>query len=116
PHPPSNKIKHLMSAPTGTLLATQKHICPKQEKITMTNIGPITGGQGKHPLDITKLQKLELDPASIRKLDPDTIARLRQAEEARFTRPVNLQDHPSQKIYATVEINGKTIATLYNGG
>lgn len=35
---------------------------------------------------------------------------------ARYTAPVDLENHPSQKPYATVEVGGKVVATLYNNG
>lgn len=43
-------------------------------------------------------------------------ARLESAYTQFYSRPVNIADHPSQKLYAEVQVNGQTVAKLYNSG
>ncbi|MBU0860052.1 MAG: hypothetical protein KJ667_08945 [Alphaproteobacteria bacterium] len=77
----------------------------------MTSIG--AGGLG---VDITQVRKLDVSGMTMRKLSEEEIAKFRQVQENMYKRPVNLQDHPSQKIYAEVVVNGKSVAKLYNSG
>jgi hypothetical protein len=62
---------------------------------------------------IKSLTSLNLKPI---KLSDEQIGRLKHAEEMQYRKPVNLADHPSQKIYAEVIVNGKSVAKIYNGG
>ncbi|MBP7065109.1 hypothetical protein [Ferrovibrio sp.] len=50
------------------------------------------------------------------KLSDEQMAEFRRLLEQQYQEPVNLQDHPSQQVYAEVKVKGKVVATLYNSG
>jgi hypothetical protein len=62
------------------------------------------------------VQKLDISGLNVRKASDEEIARFKKIEELRYTRPINLENHPSQKIYAEVIVNGKSVAKVYNSG
>lgn len=43
-------------------------------------------------------------------------AQIQKMREIEYTRPVNLEGHGSQDVYAEVKVGGRTIATMYNNG
>lgn len=65
-------------------------------------------------VDINNVQKLNTSTA--RKATPEELAKFQKIQELMYTSPVNLQDHVSQKVYAEVKVNGKTVVTIDNGG
>lgn len=69
-----------------------------------------------HRIDLAKLQKLDVSGKDIRQLTEAEKAEFRTIQEMAYTRPVNLENHPSQKLYAEVIVNGQSVAKLYNSG
>jgi hypothetical protein len=72
-------------------------------------------------IPVKNLTPLKLPESAIRKLTPEEVAdfrtRIMEMLEQQYTQPVNLQNHPSQQVYATVkDKNGNVLATIYNGG
>lgn len=68
------------------------------------------------PIDLSLVQKLDISGLKVRKLSDEEIARFKKIEELKYTRPINLENHPSQKIYAEVIVNGQSVAKVYNSG
>ena len=68
------------------------------------------------PIDLSMVQKLDISGLNVRKASDEEIARFKKIEELRYTRPINLENHPSQKIYAEVIVNGQSVAKVYNSG
>lgn len=68
------------------------------------------------PIDLSLVQKLDISGLNVRKLSDEEIARFKKIEELRYTKPINLENHPSQKAYAEVIVNGKSVAKVYNSG
>lgn len=74
------------------------------------------------------MQGYRIDLSQVKKLPASAIsegtaaekaafqAQMQKMREAEYTRPVNLDGHGSQDIYAEVKVGGRTIATLYNDG
>lgn len=58
----------------------------------------------------------DLTKSLTKKADPDFMAKIEKIKELEYTKPKNLEDHPSQKLYAEVVLDGKTVAKLYNSG
>ncbi len=58
----------------------------------------------------------DLTKSLTKKADPDFMAKIEKIKELEYTKPKNLEDHPSQKLYAEVVVDGKTVAKLYNSG
>ncbi len=77
----------------------------------MSTINPAS----PYAVDLANLKSLS---ASIKptKLSEEAIQRLKEAKEAFYKRPVDLENHPSQKTYAEVMVNGKSVAKVYNSG
>ncbi len=74
-------------------------------------------GPGNSPIDLSQVKKLNLGAA--RKLSDKEIAELQKMKETFYSTPVNLDElknHVSQKTYAEVQVNGQTVARLYNSG
>lgn len=70
-------------------------------------------------VDISRVKKLDIDPASIRKATEQEKAEFEKIRQMQYTTISNLGDlknHVSQKVYAEIQVNGKTIAKVYNGG
>lgn len=72
------------------------------------------------PIAVSQLMPLKLPEGSIHKLSDEERAvfreQMQEMLEQRYTAPVDLANHPSQQVYATVKVNGKVVATVYNGG
>lgn len=66
--------------------------------------------------DLSSVKKLDMANLQVRKLTPEEIARFKKIEELQFTRPINLESHPSQQAYAEVIVNGQSVAKVYNSG
>ena len=68
-----------------------------------------------YPVDLANLKSLNTGLKAT-KLSDEQIKRMKEVEELRYKRPVNLENHPSQKTYAEVMVNGKSVAKVYNSG
>lgn len=68
------------------------------------------------PIDLSMVQKLDVSGLNVRKLTDEEIAKFKKIEELQYTKPVNLQNHPSQQSYAEVIVNGQSVAKVYNSG
>lgn len=66
--------------------------------------------------DVNALKKLDIASADIRQVTDAEKAEFKKIQEIAYTRPVNLENHPSQKAYAEVMVNGKSVAKVYNSG
>lgn len=68
-----------------------------------------------YAVDVSKVKRLS---AVLKPMENTNVfmAPIAVPKEPQFMRPVNLENHASQKIYATVQVNGRTVATLYNNG
>jgi hypothetical protein len=72
-----------------------------------------------HSLDISQLKQLDTGSLKLRKLSDKDMAALEKMREMVYAKPTNLHElknHISQKTYAEVVVDGKIVATLYNGG
>lgn len=69
-----------------------------------------------YPVDVSQVKKLDISGLTVRKLTDEEIARWKKVEELQYTKPVNLENHPSQKVYAEVIVNGQSVAKVYNSG
>lgn len=81
----------------------------------MTSIGAST----PYSIDFSRIKKLQLPEGSVRKLSEEESAKFQKIREAMYSKPTNLDElknHISQKPYAEVKVDGKTVATLYNSG
>ncbi len=69
---------------------------------------------------ISPLNAFKIPEGSIRKLSDEEASAFRTQTQdmlkAAHTRPVDYENYPANQPYATVEVNGKTVATLYNSG
>lgn len=70
------------------------------------------------PVDLKEVTPLGgLKPTKISDEQADSFKkRLEDMLKAQYTKPVNLENHASQQVYAEVIVNGKSVATVYNGG
>lgn len=68
----------------------------------------------------SSLKLLDIAPGAVRKLSDaeaaEFNARMREMLTQQYTRPVDYANYPANQAYATVEVNGKVVATVYNGG
>lgn len=78
----------------------------------MTSINPASS----FSIDLANVKALDTSKLKITKLSDEQIKQLKEAQEAFYKRPVNLENHPSQKTYAEVMVNGKSVAKVYNSG
>ena len=70
-------------------------------------------------IDLSQIKQLDISSASVRKLTDDEKAKFEKIREMLYAKPANLDElknHVSQKPYAQVVVDGKVVATLYNGG
>lgn len=65
-------------------------------------------------IDVSQVKQLPMPKAV--KLSDDQIAEMRKMKERMYTRPVGPPDNAPENIYATVKVDGKVVATLYNSG
>ncbi len=66
--------------------------------------------------DISKLNKLEIPSNALRQATEAEKAEFKRIQELAYTRPVNIENHPSQQAYAEVMVDGKSVAKVYNSG
>ncbi len=66
--------------------------------------------------DVSKLNKLDIPSNAIRQATEAEKAEFKKIQELAYTRPVNLENHPSQQAYAEVMVDGKSVAKVYNSG
>ncbi len=66
--------------------------------------------------DISKLNKLDIPRDALRQATEAEKAEFKKIQEMAYTRPVNLENHPSQQAYAEVMVDGKSVAKVYNSG
>lgn len=74
----------------------------------MTTIGS-TG-----PFDINSVKRLPT--SAVRKATLEEITKAESVWKDQFRKPVGPADNDPSNTYATVKVNGKVVATLYNGG
>lgn len=75
----------------------------------------VTSSTDFFKVDLKNVKKLDISLTPV-KLSDEFQSRLENMYKAMYTRPVNLENHPSQKAYAEVIVNGKSVATVYNNG
>lgn len=72
------------------------------------------------PLPIANFTPLNIPENAVHKMSEKEIAafqtHMRDMLIQKHTKPINLENHPSQQPYATIKVNGKVVATLYNSG
>lgn len=66
-------------------------------------------------IDIKSVQQLSGTLQAVKLSDAQKAA-FRKIQELAHTRPVNLENHPSQQAYAEVLVNGQSVAKVYNSG
>lgn len=72
-------------------------------RVTPTGFAPVEIPEGA----VHKMTKGEIS---------DFAAQLEEQLKDAYTRPTDYGGYPGNKVYATVKVNGKTVATLYNSG
>lgn len=65
---------------------------------------------------ISSLKPLDTSKLEIKKASPEMIAEMDEIWKNQFRIPVGKSDNQPDNIYATVKVNGKIVATLYNSG
>jgi hypothetical protein len=84
--------------------------------------GSTAAGDASRGIPVSALRKLDTSGLKIISVDDNLELRDLMAtnwlnmQAARSTSAMNVPDNAPQNIYATVKVNGKVVATLYNGG
>ncbi len=77
----------------------------------MTAIGSSSSG-----ISIGNFVALDLSKLTAIKASPEMMAEMEETWKGQFKIPVGKADNDPSNIYATVKVNGKVVATLYNSG